>query len=179
MLPSVTLDTSLRVVGYNEAFVGNILPEKMTLGYNILCLFDESDRHEAKNAIKSCELETSGLKILHKKHLTTTTNLPDALPIRSEYDCIVTHVTGEFNMVIVHSHDSSFSSGSSREADELRDFFNKAPIALHWLSDEGKVLWANDRELEVLGYSRGEYIGEDIMNFPNESRPNCERTQPR
>lgn len=170
MLPSVTLDASLRVIGYNEAFVGNIIPEKMTLGYKILSLFDESDRHEAENAIKSCELEQSGLTVLHKKHLTTTKNQPDALPIRSEYDCIVTHATGKFTMVIVHSHDSSFSSRSSHEADELRDFFNKAPIALHWLSDEGKVLWANDRELEVLGYSRGEYIGEDIMKFCPDSK---------
>lgn len=33
---------------------------------------------------------------------------------------------------------------SSSETEELKDFFNKAPIALHWLSSNGKVLWAND-----------------------------------
>ncbi|CAM9683355.1 unnamed protein product [Ectocarpus sp. 6 AP-2014] len=61
-------------------------------------------------------------------------------------------------------------SGASSEAEELKDFFNKAPIALHWLSATGKILWANDRELEVLGYSREEYIGADIMSFCPDSR---------
>ncbi|CAM9424577.1 unnamed protein product [Scytosiphon promiscuus] len=58
----------------------------------------------------------------------------------------------------------------SSEAEELKDFFNKAPIALHWLSDSGRVLWANDRELEVLGYSREEYIGANIMDFCPDSK---------
>jgi hypothetical protein len=30
---------------------------------------------------------------------------------------------------------------------ELIDFFQNAPIAMHWLSGEGKVLWANQTEL--------------------------------
>ncbi|CAN0313727.1 unnamed protein product [Pylaiella littoralis] len=54
---------------------------------------------------------------------------------------------------------------SSEEAEELKDFFNKAPIALNWLSANGKVLWANDRELQVLGYSREGYKGADIMKL--------------
>jgi PAS domain S-box-containing protein len=48
---------------------------------------------------------------------------------------------------------------------ELIDFFQNAPIALHWLSGEGKVLWANQTELNVLGYTSEEYIGQDIMKF--------------
>ncbi|CAM9694269.1 unnamed protein product [Ectocarpus fasciculatus] len=65
---------------------------------------------------------------------------------------------------------ASDSGAASSEAEELKDFFNKGPIALHWLSATGKVLWANDRELEVLGYSRDEYIGADIMTFCPDSR---------
>jgi hypothetical protein len=45
---------------------------------------------------------------------------------------------------------------------EFVDFFQKAPIALHWLSGTGHVLWANDTEIESLGYSRDEYIGHSI-----------------
>ena len=48
---------------------------------------------------------------------------------------------------------------------ELIDFFQKAPIALHWLSGTGTVLWANDTELESLGYSAEEYIGHSITEF--------------
>jgi PAS domain-containing protein len=46
---------------------------------------------------------------------------------------------------------------------ELLDFFENAPIALHWLSGTGHVLWANKYELESLGYSSEEYIGHHIM----------------
>ena len=48
---------------------------------------------------------------------------------------------------------------------ELIDFFQNAPIALHWLSGEGIVLWANQTELDVLGYTAEEYIGQPIMKF--------------
>ncbi len=43
---------------------------------------------------------------------------------------------------------------------ELLDFLNKAPIAMHWLSATGHVLWANETELNVLGYTPEEYIGQ-------------------
>lgn len=49
--------------------------------------------------------------------------------------------------------------------DELLDFFQNAPIALHWLSGSGHVLWANNAELDTLGYTREEYIGHHIMEF--------------
>ena len=42
---------------------------------------------------------------------------------------------------------------------EFVDFFDNAPIALHWLSDTGHVLWANKTEMSVLGYTPEEYIG--------------------
>jgi hypothetical protein len=34
---------------------------------------------------------------------------------------------------------------------ELLDFLNKAPIAMHWLSGTGHVLWANETEMNTLG----------------------------
>jgi len=48
---------------------------------------------------------------------------------------------------------------------EYVDFFQNAPIALHWLSGEGIVLWANQTELDFLGYTAEEYIGQPIMKF--------------
>jgi len=48
---------------------------------------------------------------------------------------------------------------------ELLDFLNKAPIAMHWLSGTGHVLWANETEMNVLGYTPEEYIGQPIMKF--------------
>ncbi len=36
---------------------------------------------------------------------------------------------------------------------------------MHWLNGEGIVLWANQTELNVLGYTAEEYISKPIMNF--------------
>jgi PAS domain S-box-containing protein len=48
---------------------------------------------------------------------------------------------------------------------ELIDFFQNAPIALHWLSDAGVILWANNFEMLCLGYVSDEYIGHNITEF--------------
>ena len=36
---------------------------------------------------------------------------------------------------------------------------------MHWLNGDGTVLWANQTELNVLGYTAEEYIGQPIMQF--------------
>jgi PAS domain S-box-containing protein len=51
-----------------------------------------------------------------------------------------------------------------REA-ELADFFDNASTALHWVGEDGTILRANQTELDMLGYERGEYIGRHIAEF--------------
>ncbi len=48
---------------------------------------------------------------------------------------------------------------------ELSDFVNNGAIGLHWVGADGYILWANQAELELLGYSREEYIGHHISEF--------------
>lgn len=48
---------------------------------------------------------------------------------------------------------------------ELINFLEQAPIAIHWLDDKGRVIWANQAELSLLGYEREAYIGQNIINF--------------
>ena len=62
----------------------------------------------------------------------------------------------------IHYQTSKYNR--ARDA-ELIDFFQNAPIAMHWLNGDGTVLWANQTELNVLGYTAEEYIGQPIMNF--------------
>jgi PAS domain S-box-containing protein len=50
------------------------------------------------------------------------------------------------------------------EAD-LSDFFEKATVGLHWVGPDGNILRVNQEELEMLGYSREEYIGHHIAEF--------------
>jgi len=49
--------------------------------------------------------------------------------------------------------------------EELTDFIENAAIPLHWVDKHGKVIWANQAELDALGYTREEYIGAPIATF--------------
>ncbi len=52
-----------------------------------------------------------------------------------------------------------------RREHELADFIENAPVGLHWVAADGTVLWANQAELDLLGYTREEYIGRHIAEF--------------
>jgi PAS domain S-box-containing protein len=48
---------------------------------------------------------------------------------------------------------------------ELQDFVENAAVAMHWVGQDGTILWANNAELKLLGYSREEYVGHSILEF--------------
>ena len=52
-----------------------------------------------------------------------------------------------------------------RSESELRDFVETSNIGLHWVAADGRILWANQAELTLLGYAPGEYIGHHITEF--------------
>jgi PAS domain-containing protein len=39
----------------------------------------------------------------------------------------------------------------------ISDFMQNALLGIHWVDRDGIVVWANDAELEMLGYESGEY----------------------
>ncbi|MEO8433936.1 MAG: PAS domain S-box protein [Pyrinomonadaceae bacterium] len=51
-----------------------------------------------------------------------------------------------------------------REA-ELTDFIENAALGMHWVGKDGLIKWANRSEMELLGYSREEYIGHHVAEF--------------
>jgi PAS domain S-box-containing protein len=48
---------------------------------------------------------------------------------------------------------------------QLTDFLENATEGLHWVGPDGIILWANRAELELLGYSRTEYVGHHVSEF--------------
>ena len=52
-----------------------------------------------------------------------------------------------------------------RSEQELSEFFENATVGLHWIGADGTILRANRTELEMLGYSREEYVGKPIADF--------------
>lgn len=51
----------------------------------------------------------------------------------------------------------------SRE--ELGELIENSPVGAHKLDPDGYILWANNAELDQLGYTRDEYIGHHIFEF--------------
>ncbi len=52
-----------------------------------------------------------------------------------------------------------------RSERNLADFFENANVGLHWVNAEGVITRANKAEMEMLGYSREEYVGHPIAEF--------------
>jgi PAS domain S-box-containing protein len=52
-----------------------------------------------------------------------------------------------------------------RSEHRLQEFVENAVVPLHWVDADGKILWANKAELELLGYSAEEYVGHHIAEF--------------
>jgi PAS domain S-box-containing protein len=48
---------------------------------------------------------------------------------------------------------------------ELRRCLDHAAEGLHFVGPDGTILWANQTELDLLGYSPDEYIGHNIAEF--------------
>ncbi len=45
------------------------------------------------------------------------------------------------------------------------DFLENASIGLHWVGADGRIIWTNQAELKLLGYTSKEYIGQHIAKF--------------
>lgn len=48
---------------------------------------------------------------------------------------------------------------------DLNDFFENAPLSLHWTAPDGVILRVNSAELRMLGYGQAEYLGHSVTEF--------------
>ncbi len=71
--------------------------------------------------------------------------------------------------IILHYHDLTEQKRREHELSErmrqLSDFIENGTLALHWVAEDGTILWANNAELRLLGYSLEEYVGHNIVEF--------------
>ena len=57
------------------------------------------------------------------------------------------------------------SAALRRSEHELADFFDNASLSIVWLGPDGSILRANERQLDLGGYSREEYLGRQMRDF--------------
>ena len=48
---------------------------------------------------------------------------------------------------------------------ELAEFFGSKSVGLHSVGPDGTILWASQAELDLLGYGKEEYVGQNIVQF--------------
>jgi len=60
---------------------------------------------------------------------------------------------------------SAYVAALEQRDREQRDFLENAAVAMHCVGEDGTILWANRAELELLGYAREDYIGQNIAAF--------------
>lgn len=52
-----------------------------------------------------------------------------------------------------------------QQVKELKDFVENASIPLHWVNGSGIIIWVNQAELDLLGYTKEEYLNQHISKF--------------
>jgi len=63
------------------------------------------------------------------------------------------------------AHRKELEADLREREDELRDFLDNAVDGIHWVDANGFILYANQAELSLLGYTRAEYVGRNITEF--------------
>ncbi len=63
------------------------------------------------------------------------------------------------------SEEKRVQSALRRSERNLSDFFDNASVGLHWVGPDGLIMKVNQTELDLLGYSREEYLGHHITEF--------------
>ncbi len=54
---------------------------------------------------------------------------------------------------------------SRRAEEELTNLVEHSVEGLYWVGPGGAILWANQAQLDLLGYARDEYVGRDVRDF--------------
>ncbi len=168
LVPQITL--ALHVdspTKYNVIFANSAFKEQVSRFTDVSkeCFwkdhFDESSEEVRQNiseVISSGNDKTLLSKIICSPNETFPTQQLFRWRLRNHADKQLVIITGERHMPELDSEEKN-------ELEGLRDYFDNGPIAMHWLTGEGNVLWANKTELQTLGYTKEEYFGKPILKF--------------
>jgi PAS domain S-box-containing protein len=166
----VTADTGGSVLSLNavaEQLTGWTQPEAQgrPLG-EVIRIIDEASRQPADDPVRRALQEGRIVGLVNQAILVARdrSEIPiddSVAPIRDEQG----HVHGVvlvFRSVAARRQAEEALRESERE---LADFFDNASVGLHWVGPDGVIRRVNQAELDLLGYSREEYVGRPIADF--------------
>ena len=68
-------------------------------------------------------------------------------------------------LIPVAAGGATFEESAGRHREDLEDFFDREMVGMHRESADGTILRSNQAELDMLGYSREEYVGRNVTEF--------------
>lgn len=171
-------DNNLIIINVNNQFEKKIMSKMKSVGLSLLSdLISGSDLSKFSSVLKSFintiitkKKENDFVDPCCVEECKTLILVGSSdFPVTVSYDWIISEISCNSNLITLlltgHKKDTNHEIGNRPDTLEFIDFFQKAPIALHWLSGTGQIIWANDTELQTLGYTAEEYIGHSIMEF--------------
>lgn len=99
--------------------------------------------------------------IIERPDLSRRIVRENIVPIKDEQGTVL----GMINCFYDVTEQKNTQKQLDRKTRELEDYVDKAAIGLHWVDGNGIIKWANEGELNMLGYSEEEYIGHHISEF--------------
>ena len=163
--PLVVLDSSLRIQTANRAF------------YSMFGASRDETQGVPLRELGDADWKTSALWALLEASVTGNDEFK-ALEIQRQFS-----VAGRRSLVVdarrlsrqgeatilLTLHDITDRKRAEEELrqgrEELLDFIENASIGMHWVGPDGLVQWVNRTELELLGYTRAEFVGRHIAEF--------------
>jgi PAS domain S-box-containing protein len=88
--------------------------------------------------------------------------------IEGDYSCLYNshgEIIGHFGIQRDITNRKHAEEELRQSQQNLTDFVENAIVCLHWVASDGTIVWANQAELDLLGYTREEYIGHSITEF--------------
>jgi PAS domain S-box-containing protein len=88
--------------------------------------------------------------------------------VEGDYSCLYNssgQIIGHFGIQRDISDRKRAAEELQQSQQDLTDFVENAIVSLHWVAADGTIIWANQTELDLLGYTREEYIGHSITEF--------------
>lgn len=99
--------------------------------------------------------------IIERPDLSRTVVRVNIVPIKNANDELI----GMINCFFDITQQKQAQKELDKKTRELQDYVDNASIGLHWVDENGIIIWANKAELDMLGYSQEEYIGRHISQF--------------
>ena len=160
------VDKTGLIVKANSYFCKNIAKAERTVGVSMMeDMIHQADRDKIAAGLQ--QVQARGGRVAVGRCRTLTYEGENEFPVFRLFDWVL-NAGMEDGGVLASGRIVSAKERIEQEVEreqELLDFFQNAPIALHWLSDKGIILWANNTELQTLGYTAEEYIGQPVMKF--------------